>query len=101
VPAVGPNSAPQTSAPEAVLTTAVASVTVGTADVPLTGVFNCGFCRRVVAQAAGTVFVQRSNDSAPVPYLLAAGASVAGNIVLIGGTTNHPTASAIALNLEV
>jgi putative cofactor-binding repeat protein len=99
--AVGPNSAPQTSPPELVLTRQGALVTVGAADVPLAGVFNCGFARRVVAQAAGTVFVQRADDSAPIGYLLAAGAAVTGNIILIGGTNNYPTASAIKINLEV
>ncbi len=99
--AVGPNSGPQTSATGVVLTTQGQQVTVGAADIALAGVFNCGFCRRVVAQAAGLVFIQRSGDSAPISYQLAQGAAVEGNIVLIGGTTNHATASAIALNLEV
>jgi hypothetical protein len=99
--AVGANSAPQVSAPEVVLTTQGQQVTVGTADIPLSSVFNCGFCRRVVAQAIGTVFIQRSGDSAPISYALTAGAAVEGNIVLIGGSTNHAGASAIALNLEV
>lgn len=99
--AVGPNSAPQTTATATVLSTQGVQVTVGLPDVLLTSVFNCGFCRRVVAQAAGTVFVQRSNDAAPISYLLAAGAAVEGHITLIGGSTNHAGASAIAINLEV
>lgn len=99
--AVGPNSAPQTSAPPMVLTTQGAQVTVGAPDIALSSVFNCGFCRRVVAQATGTVFIRRSNDSAPISYALTANQAVEGNIILIGGSTNHAGASAIALNLEV
>lgn len=99
--AVGANSAPSTSPPGVVMTTQGQQVTVATADIPLSGVFNCGFCRRVVAQAAGTVFIQRSGDAAPISYILTANAAVEGNIVLIGGSTNHAGASAIALNLEV
>ena len=99
--AVGPNSAPTTSSPSQVLTTQGQQITVGAPDVALSSVFNCGFCRRVVAQASGTVFIQRVGDAAPISYVLTANAAVEGNIVLIGGTTNHGTASAIALNLEV
>lgn len=101
--AVGPNSGPQTSSVGSILATQGAQITVGAADVPLSSVFNCGFCRRVVAQADGTVFIQRAGDTAPIPYVLkvATNNAVEGNIVLIGGTTNHGTASAIALNLEV
>ena len=52
-------------------------------------------------QTSGTVFIQRADDTAPISYALTAGAAVEGNIVLIGGSTNHVGASAIALNLEV
>lgn len=99
--AVGPGTAPQTSGASFVLTTQGQQVTVGAPDIALSSVFNCGFCRRVVAQAAGTVFIQRAGDTAPISYVLTAGQSVDGNIVLIGGSTNHAGASAIALNLEV
>jgi hypothetical protein len=101
VSATGPNSAPQVSPPELVLTRQGAQVTVGAPDIPLSSVFNCGFCRRVVAQAAGTVFVQRADDSAPISYLLASGGSVTGSITLIGGTLAHPTADTLVLDLEV
>lgn len=99
--AVGANSGPETSPPEQVLTTNAVQKTVGAADIAMSGVFNCGFARRVVAQAAGTVFVQRSGDAAAVSYVLAVGAAVEGNIILIGGSTNYAGASAIAINLEV
>ena len=99
--AVGPNSAPSTAAAQTSLTTAAVQKTVGAPDILLSAVFNCGFCRRVVAQANGTVFIQRSGDAAAVSYVLTAGQAVDGNIVLIGGSTNYGTASAIAINLEV
>ncbi len=101
--AVGANSAPSTSPAQTVLTTQGQQVTVGAPDIALSTVFNCGFCRRIVPQGSGTVFVQRVGDTAPIPYVVTAGqaSAIDGNIVLIGGTTNHPTASAIALNLEV
>jgi hypothetical protein len=101
--AVGANSGPTTSAAQTVLTTQGVQVTVGAPDIVLSTVFNCGFCRRIVPQAAGTVFVQRSGDSAPISYVVTAGqaSAIDGNIVLIGGSTNHAGASAIALNLEV
>jgi hypothetical protein len=97
--AVAPTTAP-TAAAARILTTAAQQVTVGLPDISLADIFECGFCRRVVCQAAGTVFVQRKEDPAPISYAVTAGYAVDGYIVLIGGSTNHPTASAIALSLE-
>lgn len=82
-------------------TRAAVQVTVGGPDIAMSATFQCGYCRRVVAQAAGTVFIQRQDDSAPISYAVTAGYAIEGLITLIGGTTTHGTASTIALNLEV
>ena len=98
--ATGPNTASVLS-PNHDLTVATAAVTVGAPDVALSSVFSAGYCRRVYCNGAGTLFVQRQDDAAPVAYTVAAGQVIDGWITLIGGTTNHPSASALSLVVEV
>lgn len=98
--ATGPSTASIRS-PDIDPTTFSAAVTVAAADVPLSGVFNAGYCRRVTCNGGGQLFVQRRGDAAPAAYTVAAGTIIDGLIALIGGQTNHPTASALSLVLEL
>ena len=94
------NAAHDTTGATVVMQTQTQALTVGAADTQLGTVFNCGFCRRVYCNGPGTLFVQRALDAAPVAYTVVAGTQIDGRIVLIGGQTNHPTASALSLVLE-
>lgn len=67
--------------------------TVGASDLSVATVFNCGYAQRLVMNTAGTVYVKRAGDAAFVKYVLAAGGSVTGNIVTVGGTATGTTAS--------
>lgn len=98
--AVGPAEYPISSL-EQTPVTYTQTITVGAPDTLLSSVYNCGFCRRIFCGAGGIVFVQRANDTVMVGYTLPAGGEIRGQIKAIGGTTNHPTAAAVALNLEL
>jgi hypothetical protein len=103
--AVGPNTSDSNSL-DSVLAVAAQQVTVGTADIPLSGVFLAGYCKRVfvnIASGSAVVFVQRAQDAAAIGYTLTPQWPIIdGRIILIGGTTNHGTAtSGAVLNLEI
>lgn len=98
--AVGPAEYPISSL-EQTPVTYTQTITVGAPDILLSSIYNAGFCRRVFCGAGGTVFIQRKNDTVMVPYVLPPGGEVRGQITAIGGTTNHPSASAVALDLEL
>ncbi len=83
------------------LTTCTQQITMSTADVLASAQFTCGIIRRVVPQANGTVFLQRTGDATAVSYVAFPGQPIDGEFTLIGGTTNYPTASTIVLNLEM
>ena len=97
--AVGTNTTSSLSREQAP-TTHGQNVTVGAADIVLGTVFNSAKCRVIYCNGAGNLYVQRRNDVAPALYVVTAGTVIEGEIVLIGGSTNHAGASAIQLVLE-
>lgn len=50
------------------------------------------FARRIKACSAGTIGIKRINDSAFVPYPVAAGDYIDGRIIAVGGTSNGTSA---------
>jgi hypothetical protein len=76
-------------------------VTVSTGDLAMTTYFAAGIARRVIPQASGTVFLQLAGDAAALSYVATAGVPIDGEIILVGGSTNYPSASAIVLNLQL
>lgn len=100
---VGPVNAPSDQYTAGyIMTRQTQAAAVGAADILLSAVFNCNFCRRIYCNGAGTLFVQRDGDQAPVAYTVVAGTIIDGRITLIGGTTNHGTATnGLSLVLEV
>ncbi len=98
MPAVGPTSYPNEPLAK-VAPMYTSGFTISTADVLMSTIFNCGFCRRVVAQAAGNVAIQRQADSGFTVYALTAGQDVQGQIVAVGSTTHGSSAIAVVVEL--
>lgn len=75
--------------------------TILAADLDLTAKaqFNCGFCRRVYVNQAGSIYIQRINDTAMSLYTLAQPGYIDGAITKIGGTTTGTTAGTLVLEL--
>jgi hypothetical protein len=98
--AVGPNT------PRAVrgdlLTTCTAALTIGSADIPASAVFNAGTITRIYCNAAGTLSIKRSDDAGFVAYTVSAGQYIDGNIIAIAGTAgSSPASTAIPIVCEI
>lgn len=94
-----PGLTPETD--QSPLTSCAWNETVGAGDVLMNTVFNAGYARRLYFNTGGTVYVKKQNDATALPYVVAAGAILDGVIVLVGGTTNFPSATAgVVYNAE-
>ena len=90
---------PADAAQRNLLTVATFALTIGSADSLMSAIFAAGFCRRIVPQASGTVYVKRQADSGFTPYAASAGVAIDGIIIAVGGTGTG--SSAITVNLEI
>lgn len=100
--ATGPSYGP--GDPVSLLTKNGLQVTTGAADLAMSTYYNANYCRRVVAQGSGTVFIHRVGDAvnAAISYAVVAGTIIDGEIDLIGGTTNYASATnGLVLNIEL
>jgi hypothetical protein len=96
--AIGP-TLPADAAQTNRFTTATFALAIGAPDVAMSTIFAAAFCRRIVAQANGTIYVQRQGDSGFAPYAVTTGVPLEGIFVAVGGTGSG--SSAITVNLEV
>jgi hypothetical protein len=83
--AVGPTTAPQGALDLETSWTSPLQ-TVGSSDVLMTSLFNCGLFRRVVPQSAGALAIKRLNDAAFTVYQALQGNPIDGQIIAVGGT---------------
>ena len=81
------------------LTTTTWQLALPSGDTQMTSVFACGYCRRIVPQGSGTLYVQRFNDAVMTSYLMTSGQPLDGLFKAVGGTTTG--SSSITVNLEV
>src|SRR5580700_5309683 len=92
---------PADSAQRTRKTTATAQLTIGSADVPMSSLFNAGFARRIVSQGSGTLYVSRVDDGGVfTPYVVAVGTELRGIFAAIGGSVTGST-SGLVCNLEI
>jgi len=73
--------------------------TIGGTDIDISTIFSCGICNRIYCNAAGTVAVKRTGDTAFVTYTVVAGTVLIGKFTAIGSTSHGSTA--IVVNLEL
>ena len=95
----GPSEMPADAAQRCLYPTCTYALAIEAGDTDVSTIFSAGFCRRIYAISAGTLFVQRKGDEAMNAYTLAVGGVLEGIFVAVGGTTTG--SSAITVNLEL
>jgi hypothetical protein len=94
---IGPSTMPQGALD--LVPKVVSAQAIGSPDIDLTTVFAAGRCRRVIPQAAGTVYLKHSGDAGFTPYAVLASIPIDGDFIAIGGTGTG--SSAITVNCEL
>lgn len=97
MPLIGPSTAPYGALD--FVPTVVSAQAIGSTDIDLTTVFAAGLCRRVIPQAAGTVYLKHKGETSFTPYVVLASIPVDGAFIAIGGTVTG--SSAITVNCEL
>jgi len=82
--------------PSQLLTCYTQALTMSGSDAAMSTYFNCGYCRRLVPQANGTLYVQRQGDAGYTPWVVTAGVPLDGQFMALGAASDF-----ITVNLEL